>query len=127
MPTDLHPSVQIPDISSDLELISADSQRYKMLMGSLNFSKLKSNTDTLCCTCWKVLNYYDHKKHKAATVGHLMLTAKHFTSEKGFLKVASEWGKIHDSSPTESGRKFTVECPYKDNMRMKISSVIPVQ
>jgi hypothetical protein len=70
----------------EAQIIEQGSQLWKMLMEAIHYSKLKSNTDSICVTCWKVLNYYDYKRHRG--IEHTILSAKHFTSPKAFLKLS---------------------------------------
>ena len=71
-------------------MIRKDSERWKLLLENLNYSKTKSNRDVLCVKCWKILKYEENIKHKTTNPDHMrcIFTSKDFASESKFINVA---------------------------------------
>lgn len=79
--------------------IKYKSENWSKMLEDLQYSKLKSNKDVICVSCWKVLNYEEARHHKVVEPEHTnaILTSKFYTSESVFIDLAKEHRKIFKS------------------------------
>jgi hypothetical protein len=81
-------------------LVKYSSALWNQLLEDLQYSKLKSNKDVICTSCWKVFNYEEARHHKVQEPEHVrtILTSKYFASEGVFIDLAKENKKIFRSN-----------------------------
>ena len=74
-------------------MIQKGSIEWKLLLKKLKLSKMKSNRDYLCLSCWCVFTYEQIKIHKGEKPSHedSILTSKHFACEEKFIQVCEKY------------------------------------
>ena len=72
------------------KMIEQNSIEWKMLIRKLVLSNEKSNRDSMCIKCWKILTYDQMNLHRQTHKDHAssIITSKYFNSESKFLALA---------------------------------------